>query len=107
MVTIVVDNRVRVAGLTSTEREALVEIFTHQNPKGKMMRARKMKGWWNEPLLIPTWQESEGVLSLPRGGMRRVRIALEERGVQYRVQDRRERGTPVIAERSSSVGSRG
>lgn len=96
MVTIVVDNRVRISGLSQTEREALVKLFTHENPKAKMMRARKMKGWWNEPLLLPTWSESDGVLSLPRGGMSRVRIALEERQVPFRVQDRRERGLPVI-----------
>lgn len=96
MVTIVVDNRLRLTGLEPSEKEALQQLFTHENPKAKMMRARKMKGWWNEPLVLPTWGESDGVLHLPRGGMSRVRVALEERGVPFRVQDRRERGVPVI-----------
>lgn len=96
MVTIVVDNRLRISGLEASEKEALQALFTHENPKAKMMRARKMKGWWNEPLVIPTWGERDGVLDLPRGGMGRVRVALEERAVPFRVQDRRERGAPVI-----------
>lgn len=96
MVTIIVDNRLRLHDLEPSEREALVELFTHENPKGKMMRARKMKGWWNEPLLLPTWGEVDGVLHLPRGGMAKVRTCLEERGTAYRVQDRRQRGVPII-----------
>ena len=96
MVTIVVDNRVRISGLETSEAEVIRALFTHKNPKAAAMRHAKIKGWWNEPLLIPTWSEQDGVLSLPRGGMARVRVALEEHGTTFRVQDRRERGTPVI-----------
>lgn len=96
MVTIVVDNRVRIEGLTETERDAIAKLFTHENPKAKMMRAKKMRGWWNEPLIIPTWGEKDGVLHVPRGGMARVRATLQGVSVPFRVQDRRERGTPVL-----------
>lgn len=95
-VVIVVDNRLRIHGLTDSEREKLKELFTHENPKAKMMRARKMKGWWNEELIIATWGEKDGVLDLPRGGMSKVRAMLSDLGIAFRVQDRRERGTPII-----------
>lgn len=71
----------------------LMEEFTHGNPKRDQLRRARIRGWWNEPVVIPTWEHSpEGDLTLPRGGMSKVRKIIVEAGEQFRVRDRRVRG---------------
>lgn len=63
--------------------KALRAEFTHSNPvfhKAKALGYRP-----TEPPKIETWQEYDGanVLTLPRGGLRRVRTILEDAGLDW------------------------
>jgi superfamily II DNA or RNA helicase len=97
---IVVDNRVRVFGPDVGAR-ALAEIrglFEHKNPKHEQMKHMGFRfDHRKEPRLIATWRDDGGGwLSVPRGGMRRVRELLEGRGHELRVRDLRTSGLDAI-----------
>lgn len=80
-ITVTVDSRVRVplAGLEPSVVEALRRAFEHQNP------AFPDSG----PAFEATWEEADGELLLPRGGMARVRAGLRAGGVAFQVSDAR------------------
>ncbi len=100
-VQVAVDNRIRVdlrewrddPGMSGV-LELLKQDFTHVNPQREMLR-RIGKPHWGEPKTIETWHQDDEQLSLPRGGMDRVRRRLEEAGLARRVVDDRERGDPA------------
>ncbi len=101
-----VDNRLRVrARLSEADRQALMREFTHRNPtRSKLEKSVKAMGRMKnrpkayyalaaqlreEPVAISTWRLDQGELSLPRGGLARVRSVLEERGHELDVIDER------------------
>jgi superfamily II DNA or RNA helicase len=92
-----VDNRIRVelARLPDEVRASICEGFQHRNPQFFLNRALGFPTW-KTPAVIKTWGEVEGRgsrwLSLPRGGMQRVRAALVEAGLEREVVDMRESG---------------
>ena len=100
-VQVTVDNRIRIdlrewrddPGMSGV-LELLKQDFTHVNPQREMLR-RIGKPHWGEPKTIETWHQDDEQLSLPRGGMDRVRRRLEEAGLARRVVDDRERGDPA------------
>jgi superfamily II DNA or RNA helicase len=92
---VVVDNRVRLllSELPREVRTLLQRDFTHDNPQREMLR-RIGKPHWGEPAQIRTFVVDEGrdELSLPRGGLGRVRARLEQAGLRREIVDARERG---------------
>jgi superfamily II DNA or RNA helicase len=93
MILVVVDSRIRIEQRDLLAEPALAEklraAFSHRNWKRVAMQKAKIRGFWNEPLVIATWHEDAVHLSLPRGGMTRVREILKDAGVEFRVLDRR------------------
>ena len=89
-VEVVVDDRirVRVADLPPDVVEQLRRDFTHKNPQREMLK-RIGKPFWSEPKEIVTYALDGCELSLPRGGMGRLRERFEEYGIKRRVIDRR------------------
>jgi superfamily II DNA or RNA helicase len=101
-ITVRVDSRIRLDAreLGDVLAQQLRQDFTHQNPQREMLR-RIGKPFWAEPKTIETWSEkpnpglgSVEELSLPRGGMPRLRARLEEHGLKRLVLDQREPGDP-------------
>jgi len=92
----VVDSRVHVprtvAGVDALD--AIRGEFEHRNPAYSPMRRHPKPG--GKPLFIRTWAEEAGGLSLPRGGLSRVRAALRGAGVEFRLEDRRTEGRPSM-----------
>lgn len=95
MIEIEVDNRARVRGLSPELAEKIRLAFTHKNPKREAMRAAKVRGWWAEPATIPTWGEDGERLTIPRGGMKRLRAILTEAGERFGIRDLRIAGKSV------------
>jgi superfamily II DNA or RNA helicase len=94
LVEVVVDSRIRILSSSLDEgvTKLLREAFTHKNPKRAQMENAKIRGWWNEPRLLPTWGLKGDHTTFPRGGMAKVRRILQENGILFRVLDRRVRG---------------
>ncbi len=91
---VVVDNRIRLHGELPPEIvAALKRDFEHANPEYGLKKAIGITVW-NVPRAIATWRLEGGELTLPRGGMARLRHRLADRGVRYRVEDRRSEGVP-------------
>ena len=98
LVTVTVDNRLRMP-LTSLPKpvvDALRAGFTYDNPEAKKLEAmgRRYHGqpatyelWRNEQVSDRVWE-----FTLPRGGMDKLRDALNENGLEYEVIDKRSAG---------------
>ena len=99
VLTVTVDNRLRlpIAEIPPGLVERLMEEFTHANPDvDRAKRLQQSMPWIKlPPAAVATWQRTRDELSLPRGGMNRVREILFEAGVPYRALDRRDRGERV------------
>lgn len=98
MITIAVDNRVRIPteDLPEEIAEKIRAEFTHKNPE---LAAKKALGLptWNIPPEIKSYDErTDGELSIPRGGTSRVREILRAAKVDFRISDRRHPGDPCI-----------
>lgn len=100
---VVVDSRIRVLedNLPVNVREALRAPFVHKNPEWGTKRHLGIPTW-DVPKEIATWREydkgrGERWLSLPRGGMARVREVLGDAGIDWEVTDRRECSTTATA----------
>jgi superfamily II DNA or RNA helicase len=94
-----IDSRVRVrtVGLDDKLLSELRGHFTHRNPQHGRKLSLGIPRWIvekTEPEIIRTWLEDDEWMSLPRGGLARVRKVLEEHGHQWGIIDRRERGAP-------------
>lgn len=92
-----VDSRIRIAlskisGEGSPVADSLRDAFTHENPKYRdLVRGGYSVG--SEPVFLRTWRhERDGDISLPRGGMTRVREVLRSYGYQRKVVDCRSNG---------------
>jgi superfamily II DNA or RNA helicase len=93
MIQLYVDFRVHIA-VVDLDVATLDEIkvaFTHDNPQHFKLKGMGYKAY-KEPATIRTWEIRDGVLSLPRGGFKRVRAILRQRGYEYTVVDNRIKG---------------
>lgn len=96
MITITVDNRIRIPleELGSKTIEALQEAFTHTNPMHeKLKRLGFGRARFSEPKVYATFAIDEHTISLPVGGLGRVRKALRDGGHSWKVIDNRSIGT--------------
>lgn len=93
MIRVRVDNRIRVPLLDLTREldEAIRIEFEHENPEHHAKKAIGVPVY-NIPRVIKTWTVEGGDLTLPRGGMRRLREALSRGGAQYAAVDERSTG---------------
>jgi superfamily II DNA or RNA helicase len=93
-----VDSRLRLFldSLTPEVAEEIRSAFTHVNP-AYLMKKRLGIPAWSEPPTYRTHTTEEGVLSLPRGGMARVRTILQANGYTWTIQDTRVTGKVVKA----------
>lgn len=72
--------------------------FEHSNPQYHLKK-RIGRGWWDEPVTITTWRQTEdGWLEVPRGGLARVRNILWDVGVDWELDDRRTEGSGPAGE---------
>lgn len=96
---IVIDNRIHVPlrGLGEGVAQELAAGFEHHNAKRENLMRMGLPHW-GEPSIIRTWvnEAAEGYVSLPRGGMRRVRDVLREHGHTWTVEDLRSDGDPEL-----------
>ncbi len=98
---IVIDNRIHVPlrGLGDGVAQELAAGFEHHNAKREDLRRMGLPHW-GEPAIIRTWvnEADKGYVSLPRGGMQRVRDVLREHGHTWKVEDLRSDGNPELGE---------
>lgn len=100
---IVVDSRTRlcVDDVPENAQAALRERFEHKNPQHAMKRRLGLPVW-DEPRTIVTWRkEKDGknrFLSVPRGGIAKVREVLDEHQIDWTVRDQRNTGFVDAAE---------
>ena len=104
MIEVVVDNRLRVslAELPAAVAERLRTEFTHTNPARSKLEAMGVRGYalHKEPKFIATWRiDSRGALTLPRGGMGRLRGAMLDASLDWSVSDERTEGDRELAGR--------
>jgi superfamily II DNA or RNA helicase len=94
-VRVAVGARVRVwkEDLSADLREEVCSLFEHKNPAHEKLRHMGIRfDHRREPKVIKTWRDEWPWISLPRGGMRRVREAIARRGVEIRIRDERTEG---------------
>jgi superfamily II DNA or RNA helicase len=106
-----VDNRIRLlaSAVDPETRRDLERAFTHANPSHHRLKKQAQNARSNrkvfgalmaqlksEPEHIRTWREEGSQLTFPRGGMARVRQALQERCYLLDVVDEREDGDPAL-----------
>lgn len=94
MLRVVVDSRVRIELPEGPRGEMLAKelkvLFTHRNGKRIAMDRAGTRGRWTEPAFISTWGGSAvpgAVITLPRGGLRKVLDHLKSLGEGYAVED--------------------
>lgn len=99
MIRVTVDSRVRVpvADLPAGVRLALRGDFTHVNPEYLKQEAAGRRNH-DEPRVYRTWTDDGENVTVPRGGMGRLRSRLREAGVPFTVLDRRQPGCPKFPE---------
>jgi superfamily II DNA or RNA helicase len=86
---VIVDSRLR---LPRSAPDKLVRELkaSHAHANPDFHRNRSMGfSTWGTPSKILTWREEDGVLTLPRGGMARLRASAEEHGLALRFIDKR------------------
>ena len=89
MVTIRVDDRLRLplAEVPEGVADAICAAFVYKNPEFAKAKAFGFKG--RIPRFIATYRRGNGELSVPRGGIGKVRFILREYGLTWSVVDRR------------------
>lgn len=92
MVIVTVGKRIEVDGLDEEASSWLTKRFEFSNPT--FYKAKAMGRWCSEPATIKTWEECgpRATLSLPRGGMPRVRECMTRFDLDYEVRDERSVG---------------
>jgi superfamily II DNA or RNA helicase len=101
LVPLTVDSRVRIPtrGLSEEVVDRLREEFDHKNPRHGALAAMG-RPTYSEPRKIATYQdESRHLLSVPRGGLQRVRDILRRAGLEWDADDRRSEGAQDLAGR--------
>jgi|GEM_PF-4469109 hypothetical protein len=98
---IIVDDRIRIGleGLDGATVEAIKHAFTHANPARVKLERLGLRGYAlsKEPRAIATWIMHADSISVPRGGMGRVRSVLTMAGRARHVTDARIDGDPSLA----------
>lgn len=96
-VEIVVDDKLRILldELSEEIQKELRELFTHNNPL--YYKAKQMGFWTKESRDIKTWKnekDSDGNwwMTLPRGGMQRLRDVFDKYSIDWYATDNRSRG---------------
>jgi superfamily II DNA or RNA helicase len=96
-ITITVDSRLRIplGELPADVANRLQEDFTHTNPQRAMLERLGVSPFAlkKEPENIETWAIDGDDFTIPRGGLARLREALLDHGIAYRVIDARTEGT--------------
>lgn len=95
---IVVDDKLRIR-LDSLPKKFNVEIcsqFVHSNPEYHKVTSLGYKGW-SIPRFIKTWEHKKDKsgkwwLCLPRGGMERLKVTLDQYGLKWNAIDNRTEG---------------
>jgi superfamily II DNA or RNA helicase len=97
---VLIDSHIRLP-LRELSPECLDDLkaaFTHDNPKRAALQRMGIPGWRREPGFVRTWAAGPRELTLPRGGMGRVRAVLEGHGVEWEEVDRRCEGDAGLGE---------
>lgn len=95
-VPVVIDSRLRLpAGLDRRLVASIRREFTHANPDFHKARAMGFPTWGKDSQIKTFRAEDGDALSLPRGGLSRLRRILEDAGLYARCVDRRVRRPPV------------
>jgi superfamily II DNA or RNA helicase len=90
------DSRVRIPlSLDSDVLEAIRSGFEHKNPRHAMLQ-RIGRPAFSEPRVIRTWVDEDGMLTVPRGGLQRVRDALHAADLGWVIEDARCEGAPDL-----------
>ena len=89
VVTIHVDDRLRMPldDLSEAAADAICVAFMYRNPEFAKAKAFGFRG--KIPRFIATYRRGNGELSVPRGGIGKVRFILREHGLDWSVVDRR------------------
>lgn len=97
MIEVVVDSRLRLrrAQLRSEVIAALRAAFNHENPQYARLVAMGQT-YTKEPKRYVMWRDSGDEMSLPRGGMKRMREIFDRFNVDYKVFDHRSSGRPEV-----------
>lgn len=102
-----VDSRVRMPldGVPLDVRSEILRAFTYENPEyAKVEAMRRTRPWIKlPPKAVATWKRGDGEMSIPRGGMGKLREILRAADVTYQTIDAREHGEPVELRRSDAV----
>lgn len=86
--------RMRVRDLPDVVIERVCQAFTHANPmRAKLERMHVKAARFREPKTIQTYRLDREWLTVPRGGLRRLREILSEAEIERRVIDGRTEGT--------------
>lgn len=97
MVDIIVDNRIRVpcSELPTEAIAKLKQLFTHWNPARAKLERMGIRGYalHKEPKYISTWKLEGDDLTLPRGGIGRMRDVFDEFDLERNITDARTEGT--------------
>ena len=98
---ITIDNRIRVRidDLSPDAVGQLMSDFEHRNPQRAKLEHLGIRGraLHKEPKVIETWRIADGWLTLPRGGLDRLRNVLDDFGFERRIVDARTQGDPSLA----------
>lgn len=98
MIEIVVDNRIRIprAQLYEDVVQALLQEFAYKNPQYEWNKSSGLP-FWNLPKKYMTGIADTKEVSLPRGGLQRVRDVLTEFDLEWSIEDRRILGAPDVS----------
>ena len=93
---VTIDSRIRLPqGLDAPILTKLRKTFTHANPEFYKQQALGLSTY-NVPRTIATWSDDEGgEMSLPRGGLSRLRDICHDHDLFPRILDRRIKKTPI------------
>ncbi len=97
---IIIDHRIRLltSGLSKATVTELKEAFEHRNPQYFKLQNLGIPVW-NEPRVYKTWHETpDRWLSVPRGGLQRIRDVLDDYELDRTIVDRRTTGQSALVD---------
>lgn len=94
MIEITIDNRLRINEKLDSDLQSIVQLaFTYSNPKYAKMIAMGLPRWQiSEPTTYKTWTLENGLLTLPRGGLKRLCDLFISEGMKFTIKDTRHAG---------------
>jgi superfamily II DNA or RNA helicase len=97
---VVVDSRIRIykPDVSTTVLCEVAALFDHPNPQHEKLLRMGIRRFdrTKEPRTIRTWRDEGNWLTVPRGGMRRVRELLSQHGIEIALKDARTDGHPDV-----------